>query len=120
MTNSPYLFRLVSSVVAFVLIAVLAWSIDSLEVQKQLQEQRTQAVAHLTTIRANLEKTINTRIQLARGLAAFAKITPEFTPTQFARFATELQGDIEGIPATRSHRRRCTNQSGSPGGTFVD
>lgn len=63
---------------------------DRLEQERFQSESRAQVLDSLSTKRAALEASLNARLHLVRGLAAFAQTADEVTEQRFAAFASSL------------------------------
>lgn len=61
------------------------------------EQSRTHVQAQLGRMRADLESTLNARLHLVRGLAAFAKTQRTVDEAVFQKFAAALQGNQAGI-----------------------
>ncbi len=78
-------------------ILALAFHLDRLEQQSRRQMLRTDALNHLSLVRARLESSLNSRLFLTRGLVAFVTHNPDFTPDDFQHFAVSLLKQQTGI-----------------------
>jgi two-component system sensor histidine kinase ChiS len=71
-----------------------------LELARFQSEQRAQVLDRLSTKRAALEASLNARLHLVRGLAAFVQTGDPVTEERFDRFAASLVGgrtDVRGL-----------------------
>jgi len=66
---------------------VLAVMLESRLSQRQLDAQRDEVAAQLSTIRYQLESTLANNLSLVNGLAAFISSYPDFTPSQYEQYA---------------------------------
>ena len=93
----PYLCAL------FTTVAVLffVWWMGDLIHQSDYQQQRVEVSRDLSAARAKLESSLNQRLTLVHGLAAFVKTFLHsdhfFSVDEFRRYARELQGGQFGI-----------------------
>jgi len=61
------------------------------------QVTQNQVLDKLSTVRAQLESELNSRLSLVHGLAALAKSQPNFSPRDFYIFAKDLNEGHDGI-----------------------
>lgn len=80
--------------IAAVFILVIVFQVDRHEAQ---DFRRTVVSARMEVIHAKLEQALQDRLQLARGLAAFAKSHATFTNVEFLNFARALEGEHKGV-----------------------
>lgn len=83
-------------------LAVLASTVlfDHLETERFLSELRVQVLDRVSTKRATLEASLNARLHLVRGLAAFTQTGDEITESRFTNFARNLvtgRTDVRGL-----------------------
>lgn len=77
------------------------WWVGDFVQQNDYQKQRIEVSRDLSAARARLESSLNQRLSLVQGLAAFAKTFIQtdrlFSADEFRRYAQELQGGQFGI-----------------------
>ncbi|MEH6472255.1 MAG: EAL domain-containing protein [Halopseudomonas sp.] len=77
------------------------WRLGDLVQENDYQQQRLEVSRDLSAARAKLESSLNQRLTLVQGLAAFAKTFihsgRDFSVEEFRRYASELQGGQFGI-----------------------
>ncbi len=93
----PYLCALSTTVT----VLFFVWWMGDLVHQNAYQQQRVEVSRDLSSARARLESSLNQRLNLVQGLAAFAKTfiysNRSFSVEEFRRYARELQGGQFGI-----------------------
>jgi len=85
---------LLLGVLAAVLVLVGVFLIDQREAESY---RRAGVLAQMDMTRARFEEALQDRLQLARGLAAFAKSRNSFTENEFLEFAQALESKQKGI-----------------------
>ncbi|NJS09823.1 MAG: PAS domain S-box protein [Microcoleus sp. CSU_2_2] len=90
---SPYLAAISASV------AILAgvWVLDRSEQQRFWQYNRASTLDRLSTVRSNLEGSLNSRLFMMRGLVAYISNNPNITEAEFAATARILLAQQTGI-----------------------
>ncbi|WP_445250432.1 PAS domain S-box protein [Microcoleus sp. OTE_8_concoct_300] len=92
---SPYLAAISASLAILVGVGIL----DRSEQQRFLQYNRATTLDRLSTVRSNLESSLNSRLFLIRGLVAYVSNNPNITEAQFAATARILVAQQTGIRA---------------------
>ena len=87
----------VAGVAILVLILGMVWQIDISENRRYQQSLRTQYLDKVSLARAKLESSLNARLHLVRGLAAFTKSKPTFDFGDFQKFVHDLLSGMSGI-----------------------
>lgn len=82
---------------AFLIVLALTALFDRLEFARFQSEQRADVLDRLSSQRATLEASINARLYLVRGLAAFVQTGDPVTEERFSQFAHNLVGDSVGV-----------------------
>lgn len=85
---------------AALLVLALTGVFDRLESARFQSEQRATVLDRLSTKRAALEASLNARLHLVRGLAAFVQTGDVVTEARFSRFARNLisgRADVRGL-----------------------
>ncbi|WP_170305623.1 response regulator [Pseudoduganella ginsengisoli] len=95
--SKDFWLTVVSASLMLALIWAAVWRIDGSERERFLQDQRAAVQSKVGGIRAELEKTLNQRLHLVRGLAAFARSQPKIDRQAFEVYARELLGSQAGI-----------------------
>ncbi|WP_210398058.1 EAL domain-containing protein [Motiliproteus sediminis] len=94
-------FPQICALLTTLLILTFVWWLDGVERQSSYQASRADVQRALSSTRAKLESSLNERLSLVQGLAAFAKtfIRSErsFSTQEFLDYARELQGGRIGI-----------------------
>ncbi|MCR6629656.1 MAG: ATP-binding protein [Magnetospirillum sp.] len=88
------------AVAAALVVMALTALFDRLELARFQSEQRALVLDRLSTKRAALEASLNARLHLVRGLAAFVQSTDLVTEDRFRAFAASLlggRGDVRGL-----------------------
>ncbi|MGE5515585.1 MAG: sensor histidine kinase [Bacteroidota bacterium] len=88
------------AVVTAALVLALTMVFDRLESARFQSEQHAMVLDRLSTKRAALEASLNARLHLVRGLAAFAQAGDTVTEARFNAFARNLVGgraDVRGL-----------------------
>ncbi len=93
------LFKMsLGATVAFLIVVTATALIERAEQRRFLQQQHADTVSHISTIRARLEKALNQRLFLTRGIIAYVSaINPDLTQETFATLAAIVTAGIEGI-----------------------
>ena len=95
--SKDFWLTVASASLMLALIWAAVWRIDGSERERYLQDQRAAVQSKIGGIRAELEKNLNQRLHLVRGLAAFARSQPHIDRQAFDVYARELQGSQAGI-----------------------
>jgi signal transduction histidine kinase len=92
-------FLLPVSIAALTMLVVIGtiWVFEYSEKQRFEQQIRADVLNKLSTIRAQLEAGLNSRLFLMRGLIAYISTYPQMTQTEFAKIAQVTLGQQEGI-----------------------
>lgn len=88
------------AVVTVLLVLGLTMVFDRLEAARFQSEQRALVLDRLSTKRAALEASLNARLHLVRGLAAFVQVGDAVTESRFSGYARNLlagRADIRGL-----------------------
>lgn len=89
----PYIAALSAGIV--VLAGV--WTIDRAEERRFRERNRADVLQQLSTVRAQLEGALNSRLFLARGLVAYVSNHPELDQAEFERLAKVLVSQQTGV-----------------------
>ncbi|MBC7907907.1 MAG: CHASE domain-containing protein [Rhodospirillaceae bacterium] len=81
------------TIAALMIVLALTALFDRLELARFLSEQRAAVTDRLSSQRATLEASLNARLHLVRGLAAFIHTGDTVTEQRFSAFARSLLGD---------------------------
>jgi PAS domain S-box-containing protein len=90
---SPYL----AAISASMAILACVWVLDRSEQERFWQYNRANTVDRLSTIRSNLEGSLNSRLFLMRGLVAYISNKPNISEAEFAATAKILLAEQKGI-----------------------
>ncbi|MBF0379715.1 MAG: PAS domain S-box protein [Magnetococcales bacterium] len=89
--------HMVLGFLVFTVVLTGAWFVDEVGIEKNRSLSRTVTHDRTVAIRAKLESSLNARLHLVRGLAAFAKTKINFTFNEFEQFTSNLKGGLNGI-----------------------
>ncbi len=85
---------------AFIIVLALTAMFDRMEFARFQSEQHALVLDRLSSQRATLEASLNARLHLVRGLAAFVQTGDEVTEQRFSAFGRNLldgRGDVRGL-----------------------
>ncbi len=98
--NRPFVW----AILAIALGVVVVWFVDGEVAHRHLKEHRNQVFDKVNTVHAKLVSTLNSRLSLVQGLAAFVKSRKDIARARTERFAEEftaytdeLLKDVEGV-----------------------
>jgi len=89
-----------AAIAAALIVLGLTTLYDRLELERFQSGQRALVLDRLSTKRATLEASLNARLHLVRGLAAFVQTGDDVTEARFSAFATALLGtrtEVRGL-----------------------
>ena len=92
--------RLLPAVLGFAVAGVIGlaiWTIDRDNAEDHQKARYLETLRRVTSVRAGIEAALNQRLYLVRGLSAFARTQPDFTPLQFKQYARTLQSGLAGV-----------------------
>ncbi len=96
LTKSPFSALLIGVLTAAIVLSGVML-LDRSESSRIQQDSRAEVVSQLSAARAQVEKTLNERLFLVRGLEAFVESNPDFTQEQFDVYASNLMAAQPGI-----------------------
>ncbi|MCT7977878.1 sensor histidine kinase [Laspinema olomoucense] len=90
---SPY----IAAVCSAGLVVAGVWALAKSEIERNRQQNRADVLLQLSTKRAKLERALNSRLFITRGLVAYVSNHPNVTPQQFQRLAEVMVSEQTGI-----------------------
>ncbi|MCG8543963.1 MAG: ATP-binding protein [Alphaproteobacteria bacterium] len=88
---------LIVSALVFCAVVGVTYILHRSETQRQAVLAARDLRADVNLLAGRLQQSVNHKLQLTRGLAAFVHSQPDFTEEDFERFANALSGDQNGI-----------------------
>ena len=102
--ESPYAFKIstilhgCTGILTTAILLALVWFVDYTERERYQEQSRADVLNQISTVRAQLEKALNQRLFLSRGLVAYVSgINANVDQAEFERLARVIVAGEEGI-----------------------
>ncbi|MFK5971053.1 MAG: ATP-binding protein [Candidatus Marithrix sp.] len=107
------------AILTMLLVMMTTWAFEYSEKQRFEQQSRSGVINKLSTIRANLEASLNSRLFLMQGLIANISINPDITQQEFTQIAKAALRHQIGIRSLNLARGTTVSHIYSTDGDFT-